>query len=234
MVSSVPSNRLDCLPDKRCKGRARDPYSDAVPRRIRPDLFVLWPAWIGFPIFGLAVLALGVQASDGTMVAIGIALLAVNIALSNRSAPYWLNALTAEDEPVAIVTATRMEFGPAAELLDAAERRGLGAAAFDAAGFSAAGLALASIQTITPDALAEESTTILDVRELDEWTSGHVPGAVWIPLDELSRRLDEVPAGPVAAICASGFRSSAAVSLLEAAGRDRLPHRWGGKAGRGA
>jgi hydroxyacylglutathione hydrolase len=152
----------------------------------------------------------------------------LNIALSNRSAPYWLNALTAEDEPVAIVTATRMEFGPAAELLDAAERRGLGAAAFDAAGFSAAGLALASIRTITPDALAEESTTILDVRELDEWTSGHVPGAVWIPLDELSRRLDEVPAGPVAAICASGFRSSAAVSLLEAAGRDRLANVWGG------
>lgn len=42
---------------------------------------MLWPAWIGFPIFGLAVLALGVQASDGTMVAIGIALLAVNIAI---------------------------------------------------------------------------------------------------------------------------------------------------------
>lgn len=52
-----------------------------MPRRIRPDLFVLWPAWIGFPIFGLAVLALGVQASDGTMVAIGLALLALNIAI---------------------------------------------------------------------------------------------------------------------------------------------------------
>ena len=42
---------------------------------------MLWPAWIGFPIFGLAVLALGVQASDGPMVAIGVALLALNIAI---------------------------------------------------------------------------------------------------------------------------------------------------------
>ena len=52
-----------------------------MPRRIRPDLFVLWPAWIAFPIFGLAVLALGVQASDGTMVAIGLGLLALNIGI---------------------------------------------------------------------------------------------------------------------------------------------------------
>ncbi|OLC53505.1 MAG: hypothetical protein AUH85_14135 [Chloroflexi bacterium 13_1_40CM_4_68_4] len=49
--------------------------------RIRPDLFVLWPAWISFPIFGLAVLTLGVQASDGTMIAIGLFLLALNIAI---------------------------------------------------------------------------------------------------------------------------------------------------------
>jgi len=52
-----------------------------VTARIRPDLFVLWPAWIGFPLFGLAVLILGVQASDATMVVIGLLLLALNIAI---------------------------------------------------------------------------------------------------------------------------------------------------------
>src|SRR5437868_9374825 len=81
MVPSVPSNRLDWPPNKSCKGRAYASYSGGVATRIRPDLFVLWPAWIGFPIFGLAVLGLGVQASDGPMVAIGVALLALNIAI---------------------------------------------------------------------------------------------------------------------------------------------------------
>jgi hypothetical protein len=52
-----------------------------VARPVRPDLFALWPAWIGFPIFGLAVLVLGVQASDGLMVTIGLGLLAINIAI---------------------------------------------------------------------------------------------------------------------------------------------------------
>jgi len=68
-----------------CKGRAaegnRVTYDCGMPDRIRPDLFALWPAWIGFPIFGSAVLALGVQASDTALVAVGLALLALNVAI---------------------------------------------------------------------------------------------------------------------------------------------------------
>lgn len=52
-----------------------------MPDRIRPDLFALWPAWIGFPVFGLAVLVLGVQATDPAMVAIGLGLLVLNVAI---------------------------------------------------------------------------------------------------------------------------------------------------------
>jgi hypothetical protein len=81
MGSSISFFRLDWPPNKWCKARARAAYSGAVSRRIRPDLFVLWPAWIGFPLFGIAVLAVGVQASDGTMVAIGLGLLALNVAI---------------------------------------------------------------------------------------------------------------------------------------------------------
>jgi hydroxyacylglutathione hydrolase len=153
----------------------------------------------------------------------------LNIALASRSAPYWLNVLTAGDARIAVVTATAAEIAYAEQLLDAAERRALGAVAFDAGEFLAAGLPLASIRTLTPDELAAEAPpTILDVREIDEWTAGHVPGALWIPLDELPSRIGEVPAGAVATICASGFRSSAAASLLEAAGRDELANVWGG------
>ncbi len=52
-----------------------------MPRRIRPDLFVLWPTWVAFPIFGLGVLVLGVQSSDAGLLAIGVLLLAINVGM---------------------------------------------------------------------------------------------------------------------------------------------------------
>ncbi len=39
--------------------------------------------------------------------------------------------------------------------------------------------------------------TVLDVRPVDEFAAGHVPGARNIPLDELERRLGELPADQV-------------------------------------
>ncbi|MBP8857815.1 MAG: hypothetical protein KBG60_07335, partial [Anaerolineaceae bacterium] len=41
--------------------------------------------------------------------------------------------------------------------------------------------------------LRQEGAFMLDVRRLDEWEQGHIPGATLITLDELSTRLDEVP-----------------------------------------
>ncbi len=39
----------------------------------------------------------------------------------------------------------------------------------------------------------EDLVTVLDVRPADEYATGHLPGAVNIPLRELSRRLREIP-----------------------------------------
>lgn len=56
---------------------------------------------------------------------------------------------------------------------------------------------------------------IVDVREPWEYRQGHVPGAVLIPLGQLSSRLNELDsAHPVAVICASGNRSQSAAALL--------------------
>ncbi|GAB3216610.1 metalloregulator ArsR/SmtB family transcription factor [Mycolicibacterium hippocampi] len=41
--------------------------------------------------------------------------------------------------------------------------------------------------------LSEDSTVVLDVRPREEYESGHIPGAVSIPVDELARRIDELP-----------------------------------------
>ncbi|HZP54580.1 MBL fold metallo-hydrolase, partial [Actinocrinis sp.] len=60
---------------------------------------------------------------------------------------------------------------------------------------------------------------VLDVRRDLEWREGHLDGAVHIPLHELPARLDEIPEGEVWVHCRSGYRSSVAASLLDAAGR---------------
>ena len=60
---------------------------------------------------------------------------------------------------------------------------------------------------------------VLDVRRADEFSSGHLAGALNIPLHELDQRLLEIPPGEVWVHCRSGFRAGAAASLLQRAGR---------------
>lgn len=61
---------------------------------------------------------------------------------------------------------------------------------------------------------------VVDVRLDGEWSDGHLPHAMHIPLHELPDRLDDVPRGRVWVHCAAGYRASVAGSLLARAGRD--------------
>lgn len=64
-----------------------------------------------------------------------------------------------------------------------------------------------------------QDITILDVRQPWEYEEFHLPGAVLVPLPELSDRLSEIDAGkPTLVYCAHGRRSAAAAGLL--AGHD--------------
>jgi hydroxyacylglutathione hydrolase len=67
-----------------------------------------------------------------------------------------------------------------------------------------------------------QPSVVLDVRGIDEWREGHLPGAVHIPWHDLSARMEEVPAvSPIWVHCATGYRAAIAASLLERA--DRRP-----------
>jgi rhodanese-related sulfurtransferase len=64
--------------------------------------------------------------------------------------------------------------------------------------------------------------TVLDVRPEDEFASGHLPGAINIPLQELKRRLAELPKGrEVVAYCRGPYcvLSFEAVEVLRGKGR---------------
>ena len=56
---------------------------------------------------------------------------------------------------------------------------------------------------------------ILDVRQPDEFRAGHITGAKLIPLNELHRRMGELPKGrEIVCVCASGSRSASAAKTL--------------------
>ncbi|WP_017601472.1 rhodanese-like domain-containing protein [Nocardiopsis lucentensis] len=68
-----------------------------------------------------------------------------------------------------------------------------------------------------------EGAYLLDVREDDEWRSGHAPGAVHIPLGQLGARAGEVPQDrKVYVVCRVGGRSAQAAAALNQAGWDAV------------
>jgi hydroxyacylglutathione hydrolase len=66
---------------------------------------------------------------------------------------------------------------------------------------------------------------ILDVRELDEWDSGHIPGSVHLPYHDIHGVPEGIdPELPVAVICSSGQRAAPAASLLRRHGVREVLH----------
>ena len=85
-----------------------------------------------------------------------------------------------------------------------------------------------SVDELSAKIQAGEKLQILDVRRPQEYFAGHAPHAINIPLAELKDRVEEIPNVPLAVICASGYRSSIAISLLVRAGRTNLMNIAGG------
>jgi len=68
-------------------------------------------------------------------------------------------------------------------------------------------------------ALRDNDVQLVDLRNAGELSIGAVPGAVHIPLPELTARLGELdPARPVLLYCAGGWRSAVGASVLRAHG----------------
>ncbi|NHN34486.1 rhodanese-like domain-containing protein [Paenibacillus agricola] len=74
----------------------------------------------------------------------------------------------------------------------------------------------------------KERVTILDVREPDEWESGHIAGAIHIPLGDIARALNELdPKQETIVVCHSGNRSSKACDYLSSMGYNVVNMRGG-------
>lgn len=90
------------------------------------------------------------------------------------------------------------------------------------AGLSIEKLALLSVHELK-GSLERGGLTLLDVRDLNEWKSGHVAGAVHIFVGYLESRLAEIPRDePVAVMCSVGNRASIGASVLRRAGFSKV------------
>jgi rhodanese-related sulfurtransferase len=104
-----------------------------------------------------------------------------------------------------------------------------------ASGLIAAGSACAEAPTagtITGSDLAAQiaegaAPVILDVRSEQEFASGHVPGALNVPHDEVADRLPELgldPADEIVVYCESGRRAGNSEAELRRAGFTTVRH----------
>ncbi|MEV4754061.1 rhodanese-like domain-containing protein [Micromonospora sp. NPDC049559] len=84
------------------------------------------------------------------------------------------------------------------------------------------------VPSVTPPEVPD-GAYLLDVREPDEWSAGHAPGAHHLPMMQLPARLAEVPnEGDVVVVCRSGGRSAQVVNYLIGNGWDNVRNLDGG------
>ena len=154
---------------------------------------------------------------------------AINIALGGQFAS-WAGTLLSPDDRIIIVADSPRR---AQEAVMRLARVGMenvdgwldgGIDAWCDAGFEVEQLPQLSVAE-----LHDANLRVLDVRRPGEYDAGHVPGAVNIPLSELPQRIAEVANdAPLAVICAGGYRSSAAASILAREGFRELRNVIGG------
>lgn len=77
--------------------------------------------------------------------------------------------------------------------------------------------------------MQKEDVVVLDVRTEEEYASGHIPGAILLPLQHLPDRVDELNKNKTyIVVCRSGNRSAQASELLVKEGFSSIYNMTGG------
>ena len=161
---------------------------------------------------------------------------AINIGLGGQFA-IWAGSLIPMGTPILIVAESEEKAGEAVVRLARVGHESVkGYLSGGLPAWRAAGFEVATVPQLTVDALHQlisrsAPLQILDVRRSPEYQSGHVPQALTAPLLNLQHDLPNLgldPMKPTAVICAGGYRSSAATSILQQRGFSNLLNITGG------
>jgi hydroxyacylglutathione hydrolase len=159
---------------------------------------------------------------------------AFSVAFSARGLAERIASVAPESPPVVLIAVDPAQAASAVGQLAAAGRGIAGVLLDDPAAWRAAN-PVAELADLSVAALGEapdSERVVLDVREPLEWESGHVPGALLIPLGRLRDWLDRLPRErEIAVICEAGIRSATAASLLLSAGFPHVANVGAGTAG---
>jgi hydroxyacylglutathione hydrolase len=75
------------------------------------------------------------------------------------------------------------------------------------------------IATVALVGAEDAAGTMVDVRQGNEFASGHVPGALHVELGDTAEKASALPQGPLTVMCGHGERAMSAASILAAQGR---------------
>ena len=138
----------------------------------------------------------------------------------------WLGWLVPAGKPLLVVRNADQD---PAEVLWQARKIGydqvLGELDGGIAAWTAAGQPTTSIPMLSADDVdieGPDGMRVLDIRQDNEFDSGHVPGAARAELGTLAAHPDEVPTGSTVVMCGHGERAMSAASLLLRTGRRDL------------
>lgn len=92
-------------------------------------------------------------------------------------------------------------------------------------------MSIAEISVAELMQIRNRGVNLVDVREPDEYVSGHIAGAINIPLSEFSNRKTELPGGTIYMVCQSGSRSMRACEFCVDSGLSDVVNIAGGTLG---
>ena len=160
----------------------------------------------------------------------------INIGLAGQFA-IWAGTLIPIGAPIVIVSESEAKALEAVTRLARVGHENVkgylagGLAAWSDAGYEVDSVPQISVSELNEKINSETSLQVIDVRRPPEYAGGHVPQAIAAPLQSLQETVNNLPldsARPTAVICAGGYRSSAATSILEQRGFSNLFNVTGG------
>jgi hydroxyacylglutathione hydrolase len=146
----------------------------------------------------------------------------------------WLGWLVEQNQPLAFVLdAGQDRLDLVRRCLDVGHEQFAGELAGGIAAWTASGRSVSTIPLVNADGI---SSQLIDVRQVNEFNAGHVPGAVNVELGAVPSAA--LPRGELTVMCGHGERAMTAASILAASGHDRVsvfdggPDTWSAATGR--
>lgn len=162
---------------------------------------------------------------------------ALNIALAGQFAA-WCGTLIGIGTPIVLIADDVAAVDEAVMRLarvgieSVAGYLGGGMRAWDQAGLETEAIPQMPVDELHDRISEGADLQLVDVRRPGEYVGGHVPGAINLTLAHLEQDLSRLKSDrPAAVICASGYRSSAATSILERRGFSQIFNVVGGTNG---